>query len=227
MIQNSHLGCLFAIVALLYPLVGAAQELDCGCSAPDLMDTRNFQLRDFRRMFQNGTTPTEQDLWGTWRGVNKGIVTLVGYKQFIKEIQPNENGCLFGDNIKVQQVPKGCVRCIGWQPKLDESGFLHRHDRFMIQPENGRGQFGHGKIFSYRDGGNRRFAPSRLIVDKVVKLDDDHLLGRATLRTVFGPVPVAYFMLERIRQEVDLSAIGTVRNRQSRCLVVMRLRRKN
>ena len=162
------------------------------------MDTRKFKLRDYRRMFQCGTTPTESDLIGTWRGVNKGVVVLAGYRQFIKEIQPEACG-LFGENIKVQQVSPGCVRCTGWQPKLDDCGNLQRHDRFMIQPENCVGRFGHGKVFSYRDGGNKRFAPSRLIVDKVVKIDDCHLLGRATVRTLLGPVPVAYFMLERIQ----------------------------
>jgi hypothetical protein len=36
-----------------------------------------------------------------------------------------------------------------------------------------------------------------LIVDKVVKIDENHLLGRAVARIGLVQVPLAYFMLER------------------------------
>lgn len=191
---------LLLLVMLLTPNLATAQPCHTACEV-DLMDTRNFKLRDYRRMFECGTTPSAEDLIGTWRGVNKGVVRLAGFKQFIKEIQP-QGYCLFGENIKVHQVSNGCLRCFGWQPKLDRCGNLQRHDRFMVQPADCVGRFGHGTIFSYRDGGNRPWAASRLIVDRVVKIDDDHLLGRATVRSVFGPIPVAYFMLERIHLPV-------------------------
>ena len=168
------------------------------CQSLDLMDTRNFRLRDYRQMFLAGTTPTPEDLIGTWRGVNKGVVTLVGFRQFFKEIQPTECG-LFGENVKVRQVSRRWLRSCGWQPKLDRCCRIQRHDRFLIQPANCQGRFGHGSVFSYRLGGNRRLAPSRLLFDRVVKIDDNHLLGRAAVRTIVGPIPVAYFMLERIQ----------------------------
>jgi hypothetical protein len=165
----------------------------------DLMDTRNFRLIDYRRMFRNGQTPTSQDLIGRWRGVNKGIVELAGYKQFIKEILP-QDCVLSGDNIMVHQVSNELLRSCGWQPKSDPyspDGLL-RQGKFAIQSPSGFGPFKHGVIFSYRDGNNRRGDPVRLIVDRVVKIDDNHLLGRATVNFGLIRIPVAYFVLERI-----------------------------
>jgi hypothetical protein len=165
----------------------------------DLMDTRNFRLRDYRRMFRAGQTPTSADLVGRWRGVNKGIVELAGYKQFIKEILPHD--CeLSGDNIMVHQVSNELLRCCGWQAKSDPGSpdGLQRKGKFAIRGAGGIGPFRHGVVFSYRQGNNRRLDPVRLIVDRVVKIDDNHLLGRVTAN--FGPlrIPLAYFVLERI-----------------------------
>lgn len=167
----------------------------CSC---DIMDTRNFRLIDYRRMFKCGTTPTAEDMVGQWKGVNKGVVELVGFRQFIKEIKPNECG-ISGDNIMVGQVSKDMLRCVGWQPKYDQcSGEVERKGKFAICPPNGCGAFKHGVEFNYRRGGNRKRDPARLLVDKVVKIDDEHLLGRATAN--FGPlkIPLAYFVLERM-----------------------------
>ena len=167
-------------------------------SSVDFMDTQNFSLLDYRRMFRSGSTPTSEEMIGSWRGVNKGIVQLVGYGQFIKEIVPS--GCIvMGDNIKVNQVSQDMLNVLGWQPKIDERGQLERQGKFVVLPPRGLGAFKHGAVISYARGGNRRTDPVRLLVDKVVKLDDDHLLGRATAK--FGPIqiPVAFFVLERIK----------------------------
>ncbi len=165
----------------------------------DVMDTRNFSLLDYRRMFMNGTTPTQAELVGHWRGVNKGIVERFGYKQFIKEILPQD--CeLSGDNIQVHQVSNDLLRCCGWQPQTDSNSFdgLKRQGKFAISGPGGIGPFRHGVKFSYWRGDNRKADPVRLIVDRVVKIDCNHLLGRATVN--IGPIriPVAYFVLERI-----------------------------
>lgn len=167
----------------------------CTC---DIMDTRNFRLIDYRRMFKCGTTPNQEELIGHWKGVNKGVVELVGYRQFIKEITPNECG-ISGDNIKVGQVSNDLLRCVGWQPIIDEcTGELEREGKFAICPPHGCGPFKRGVEFNYRRGGNDKRDPVRLLVDKVVKIDDNHLLGRATAN--FGPlhIPLAYFVLERM-----------------------------
>jgi len=163
------------------------------------MDTRNFTLFDYQRMFLEGRTPQAHELVGQWRGVNKGIVELAGYSQFIKDIQPQT--CQFlGDNIIVKQVSNDMLRAIGWQPKSGpaEQGYVERVGSFAIEPPQGVGSFSHGVTFSYRNGNNKPNDPANVLVDKVVVLDANHLLGRVTAN--FGPIriPLAYFTLERI-----------------------------
>ena len=166
----------------------------------DIMDTRNFTLLDYRKMFRESRTPQPHELVGQWRGVNKGIVELVGYRQFIKEVTPTP--ChLTGDNILVEQVSNDVLRSIGWSPIAGppEQGYVSRVGLYQVQAPRGRGAFKHGVIFSYRDGDNKKTDPARLLVDKLVVLDSNHLLGRVTAN--FGPIqiPLSYFTLERVR----------------------------
>lgn len=149
-------------------------------------------------MFMHGRAPQPHELAGAWRGVNKGLVRLIGYKQFIKEIEPQ--GCVtFGDNIEVHQVSDDILRCCGWEPKIDRrTGLLRRNGKYKVERPDYRGRFGHGVIFNYRKGGNRKLDPRRMIVDKVVMIDDCHLLGRATVGFGKLRVPVGYFVLERV-----------------------------
>ncbi len=176
-----------------------SQESSCGgCGRPsEMMDTRNFTLLQYRCLFRQGTTPAPHELVGVWRGVNKGIVELAGYRQFVKEITPAGN-VIIGDNIQVHQVSNQMLESMGWQPKFEPNGELERRGKFVVQPPQGIGAFRNGVVFSYRDGGNPPGDAARLLVDKVVRLDDDHLLGRATAK--FGPIqiPLAYFVLERV-----------------------------
>jgi len=166
----------------------------------DIMDTRNFTLFDYRKMFAEARKPEAYELVGRWRGVNKGIVELVGYRQFIKEVTPTQFD-LWGDNILVEQVSNEMLRSIGWAPIAGppEHGYVSRQGFYQVQEPHGIGRFKHGAVFSYRDGANERLDPVRVLVDKVVVLDRNHLLGRATAN--FGPVriPLAYFTLERIQ----------------------------
>ena len=166
----------------------------------DVMDTRNFTLFDYRKMFTEGRTPAPQELIGRWRGVNKGIVELVGYRQFIKEVSPTPCD-IRGDNILVEQVSNDMLRSIGWAPVagMPEEGYVSRQGFFQVQAPRGAGKFKHGAIFSYRDGANQKTDPVRLLVDKLVVLDRNHLLGRVTAN--FGPlqIPLSYFTLERIQ----------------------------
>ncbi len=175
-------------------------------SMPDIMDTRNNRLIDYRRMFKHGRTPTPAELQGMWRGVNKGIVTLVGYKQFVKEIQPC-GSILIGDNIQVHQVSNDMLRCFGWQPKIQTDGQIERLGKFVVKPPKSSTRLGHRRLspfahgaeISYRDGGNDPHDPVRLLVDRIVMIDDNHVLGRATAKFGLVQIPLAYFVLERIQ----------------------------
>ena len=164
----------------------------------DLMATDQHRLLQYRRMYRNGTTPHPAELNGQWNGVNKGIVEIAGYSQFIKDIQVDGCGRGYGDNVQVKQVKAGQVRLNGWQPKYDlRAKDFERRGSFAVQQANGRGFFGHGHTFSYADGNNPAKDPARLLEDQVVKIDDNHMLGRAVAK--FGPfkIPLSYFVLER------------------------------
>ena len=168
----------------------------------DIMDTTGHGLLYYRRIMRQGTTPTVQELNGQWRGVNRGIVEVAGYNQFIKDIRP-QNGRWQGDNIQVKQVKSHQVRYSGWQPVIKKStmGYnptVERRGQFAVRGPNYRGPFGHGADFSYRDGGNPKNDPARLLQDRVTKIDDNHMIGRATAN--FGPIriPLSYFVLERV-----------------------------
>ena len=164
----------------------------------DVMATDQHTLLQYRRMYRNGTTPNAHELIGQWNGVNKGIVQVAGYGQFIKDIQVVNNGQIYGDNIQVSQVNPGLVRFNGWQPRYDlATKDYERRGKFHVQTPTGRGFFGRGSTFSYRDGGNAPNDPARLLLDQVVRIDEHHMLGRAVAK--FGPfeIPLAYFVLER------------------------------
>ena len=118
-------------------------------------------------------------------------------RQFIKEFY-YVNGCLYGDNISVCQVQACALPHAGWQPRIDPcTGEIQRQGRFAVECPQGCGPFRHGMVLNYAAGGNGR-NPSRRVWDQVVKLDDNHLLGRATIRVGFVKIPVAFFVLERI-----------------------------
>ncbi len=165
----------------------------------DVMDTRNFTLFDYRKMFTEGRTPAPAELIGRWRGVNKGIVELVGYRQFIKDIVATPCD-IRGDNILVHQVSNDMLRSIGWAPKpgMPEEGYVSRVAKFAIEAPQGVGPFKHGAVFSYKNGENELKDPVRILVDKVVVLDRNHLLGRVTANFGLVRIPLAYFTLERI-----------------------------
>ena len=164
----------------------------------DIMDTTNNNLWHYRRLYRTGTTPQPQELAGQWNGVNKGIVEVVGYRQFVKSIDVGSNGQVYGDNIQVQQVQSSELRTNGWQTKFDyRNNLLERRGGYAVQAPTYRGYFGQGAVFSYANGNNPPKDPARLLEDQVVRIGDNHMLGRAVAK--FGPIriPLSYFILER------------------------------
>jgi len=161
------------------------------------MDVDRHSLRYYRNLMRCGQTPKPEEMVGMWRGVNKGVATVAIDRQFIKEFY-YVNGCLYGDNISVCQVQACALPHAGWQPRIDPcTGEIQRQGRFAVECPQGCGPFRHGMVLNYAAGGNGR-NPSRRVWDQVVKLDDNHLLGRATIRVGFVKIPVAFFVLERI-----------------------------
>ncbi len=161
------------------------------------MYVRNHGLHYYRRLMRCHRAPHPHELLGTWRGVNKGPATVAIDRQFIKQFYL-VNGCVYGDNIMVHQVSDHQLACCGWKPIVAPcTGEVKRQGRFAVEPPQGHGRFSHGLVLNYRAGNNRD--ATRAIWDQVVKLDDNHMLGRATVRMGrHARLPVAFFVLERI-----------------------------
>ena len=163
------------------------------------MNVSNYRLLQYRRMMTQHAAPHPSELQGTWRGINKGIATVAIDEQFVKRFYV-EGGKIYGDNVSVHQLPHERLRQSGWQPIQDSSTAKRkRSGKFLVQDPQRFGPFRHGVVLNYRKGGNRKLDPTRLIEDKLVKLDDNHMLGRATAK--FGPIkiPLSYFVIERIQ----------------------------
>ena len=168
-----------------------------GVMSHPAMNVACHNLRYYRKLMRCHSAPAPAELAGMWRGVNVGGATLATDRQFIKEFY-YVNGCLFGDNISVCQVSDCALLKHGWQPIVDIcTGNWKRQGRFAVECPRGWGRFSHGLVLNYAAGENG-CAPARRIWDQLVKLDDNHMLGRVTVRVGLAKVPVAYFVLERI-----------------------------
>ena len=165
----------------------------------DIVALSQMSPAEWRELLRCGEAPTQEEMHGYWRGINSGrIPQRFGFSQFIKELDfigPAPKG----RNILVEQQPEPMLRSYGWQPKIDpETGEIERNGSFVFLPPDHRGRYGHGARTSYREGDNPRLAPNRFLVNRIVKLDDDHLLGQATVKVGRVQIPVGYFFLERI-----------------------------
>lgn len=168
-------------------------------SGIDIVALSQMNSSEWRDLLRRGQAPTKEEMDGYWRGINSGrMPQRFGFSQFIKELEfnsPNPKG----QNILVEQQPLDLLHDYGWQPKIDqETGEIERHGSFVYLPPDHRGQYGHAARTSYREGDNPRLAPNRFLVNRIVKLDDDHLLGQATVKVGRVQIIVGYFFLERI-----------------------------
>ncbi len=163
------------------------------------LNVDNYGLLHYRRLMVSHAAPHPSELQGTWRGVNKGLATVAIDRYFIKEFS-SYGSQVYGDNVAVKQPGLFGNGNPTWQPRTDGSGGLVRQGRFKVQSPRGIGAFRHAAILNYSAGGNRPLDPANLIVDRVVKLDDNHMLGRATVKLGPIPIPLAYFVLQRVQE---------------------------
>lgn len=159
-----------------------------GVSIVTIAGAKRSQLRHW---MENCPPPSLEEMRGTWRGLNRGIgPALMGFSQFSKQMCVNCQGA-HGDNITIKQVGPcdwsngSNWRAIKKQQKIDRHGFYKIcHDQ-------------QAAILDYGAAENPPCDPAKFLVDKIVKLDDRYLLGRAMVRVGFAKVTVAYFVLER------------------------------
>lgn len=173
------------------PTDPAADDL----SLPSLIGMRRSYLKE---LLEKGEPPTAEEMHGQWRGLNKGVFpAMAGISQFTKEFWTLTD-CPHGDNITVcQQDPSCWYYPHAWRPALKD-GQIDRHGNFKINFDACSKPYPQAVELNYGQASNPKRSPERLIVDKLVKLDNDHLLGLATLQVGRMRVPALYFVLERV-----------------------------
>lgn len=146
--------------------------------------------RQLREWMRSCPPPTLDEMNGTWRGLNRGMgPAILGFSQFAKHMCTG-HGCGYGDNITIKQVgPRGWCSEQNWRA-IRKDGKLDRKGNYVIE-------FDCGAKLNYGAAENPRCDPSRFLVDKIVKLDDRLLLGKAVYKVGLAKMTVAYFVLER------------------------------
>ncbi len=151
--------------------------------------------RELDFLLAQSAAPDKESLAGEWRGINKGIgPALIGMTQDVKTFR--FDGCeTIGHNIMVNQVPICRLDCRGWIAKREIlSGEKKTIGNFVAISQHSAAA---PLLLDYTIADNPWYDPSRLLVDELVSIDDDLLLGRANILVAGRRVPIAYFVLFR------------------------------
>ena len=153
--------------------------------------------RELYRLMQTRPAPDLATISGKWNGINKGFGSaMMGLMQDVKVLEGDQ--CISGYNILVKQVAIGDLPCRGWQPELDPKSCKPKTmGNFIAVAPTCCGKLGHTVKLDYTIAANPWYDPSRFLIDELVAIDDDILLGRATANIGAMHVPVAYFVLTR------------------------------
>ncbi len=175
-------------------------------SAPrESAQSRGFKIaslsnRELYRLMETRPAPDLATIAGKWNGINKGVGSaMMGLMQDVKVLEGED--CVSGYNILVKQVSISDLPCRGWRPELDPKTCKPKTmGNFIAVAPNCCGKLGHTVKLDYTIAENPWFDPSRFLIDELVAIDDDILLGRATANIGKLHVPVAYFVLTRAPQ---------------------------
>lgn len=145
-------------------------------------------------LMKTSPAPDPHRLIGQWKGINKGIgAALVNVTQDIKVFE-NVGGCLHGHNISIHQVPIDRLDCDGWRPKVDaKTGEVETTGNFIVFQNPCGGPL----ELNYTVAENEWSDPSKILIDDLVMIEEDLLLGRAQAKIGLVKIPVAYFVLYR------------------------------
>lgn len=165
-----------------------------GLSLPTII---GLPRRELKQLMEQCPPIAPAELHGAWRGLSQGaMVAMSGNTQFIKSFCTSCN-CPHGDNVKIEQQPPECwFSADAWQL---QSGKLQRHGNYRVNLPNGLTPVPHATELNYLQAKNPKGYRGKRIVDKLVKLDDDLVLGLACIQFGSKRIPMSYFVMERIR----------------------------
>ena len=172
-----------------------SDSADCTtpCSrALELASRSGFELDG---LMASQPAPSVDMLHGRWHGINKGVgPAIIGLTQDIK-VFVISGECGKGHNVAVQQVALQDLDCRGFQPKKNPlTGCEKTMGNFVIVPPCTSCQ---PLKLDYTQADNKIFDPSRHLVDEIVMIDNDLLLGKAYTKIGEHLMPVAFFVLMR------------------------------
>ena len=161
--------------------------------------------RELYRLMETRPAPDLATISGKWNGINKGVGSaMFGLMQDVKVLEGE--GCVTGYNILVKQVSIKALPCRGWQPERDPKTCKPKTmGNFVAVAPTCCGELGHTVKLDYTIAENPWYDPSRFLIDQLVAIDHDLLLGRATAKIGSMQIPVAYFVLSRA-PECDCSS---------------------
>lgn len=175
------------------------------CSrALELASRSGFELDS---LMASQPAPSVEMLDGRWHGINKGVgAAAIGLTQDIKVFSVR-GSCLKGHNVAVHQVGIEQLACRGFQPKINPLTCCEKTmGNFVIQPPCKTCQ---PLKLDYTQADNSPLDPSRWLVDELVMIDHDMLLGKAYTKMGQHLMPVAFFVLTRAEaSQCDQSFLG-------------------
>ncbi len=150
---------------------------------------------DLNNLMDSQPAPDVAELHGRWHGINKGAgAAAIGLTQDIKVFDVS-GPCLQGHNVAVHQVGMQDLDCRGFQPQREWlTGQEKTMGNFVIVPPCSSCQ---PLQLDYTQSDNPLWDPSRRLVDEIVMIDSDLLLGKAYLKIHQQLMPVAFFVLVR------------------------------
>jgi hypothetical protein len=171
--------------------IGTPQEA-CSCRAFELA---SLSSRELGELMKTQPAPDLNTISGSWYGINKGLgPALAGITQDIKVF--NACGeCVQGHNIVVHQVPISELGCRGWRPELDPTTCQPKRVGNFVAV--GPQCYGDPVQLDYTIAENPWYDPSKILIDELVVIDSDLMLGRADAKIGNSRIPIAYFVLFR------------------------------
>jgi hypothetical protein len=145
--------------------------------------------------------PEPCSLIGTWYGINKGVgAAAIGLHQDVKVFESCRDQ-IVGHNILVEQVAVEEIARCGWQPKRAfRDGQPKTIGNFVVTHERDERSGQQKLILDYNLAENPMLDPTRYLIDELVEVSPNLMLGRARVRVGLVDTPVAYFVLTRFTQ---------------------------
>ncbi len=147
-----------------------------------------------RELMNTCAAPDRSLLIGAWKGINKGLGPAIANLTQDTKVFESSGDCIHGYNISVVQVPIDRLECDGWRPKFDaKSGEVETIGNFIVQVNQRSGSV----ELDYSIADNVWNDPSKVLIDELVMIDENLLLGRANAKIGLLKIPIAYFVLYR------------------------------